>query len=175
MNIESTPPAVPRAKTNTLAVTSLVLGILSLMLCGVGVVFSIPGLICGFMGMSRVKKSGGAEKGHGLALTGTIMSGVSLVMLPVIGLLAAIAIPNFVKARGAAQNSACVSNLRAIDGAKSIWALEHKKQQTDTPTDADLFGPAKYMPEMPTCPAGGIYSINPVDTKPTCTVPGHQF
>ena len=93
MNAESTPPGLPEPKTNGLAMTSLVLGILSLVLCVVGILFAIPGLICGFMGMSRVTKSGGTEKGHGLALAGTIMSGVALVVFPVIGLLTAIAVP----------------------------------------------------------------------------------
>ena len=175
MNIEPGPPSVPPVKTSGLAVTSLVLGILSLLLCGVGVVFSIPGLICGFASMSRVKKSGGTEKGRGLALTGTILSGISLIMLPVIGLLAAIAIPNFVRAREAAQRNACMANLRIIDGAKASWALENKKRETDTPTDADLFGPGKYIRDKPVCPQGGVYWLNPVDTKPTCGIQGHQL
>jgi competence protein ComGC len=175
INSQSTPPGVPQPKTNKLAIASLFLGILALVLCVVGVVFAIPGLICGFMGMKRVKNSAGLEKGHGLALTGTIMNGAALVLFPIIGLLAAIAIPNFVKAREAAQRNACVSNLKAIDGAKMVWALENKKEQTDTPVDADLFGTGKAVRAKPVCPVGGIYTINSVDTKPTCTVRGHQF
>src|SRR4030095_1803587 len=135
------PPEVPQAKTNKLALTSLVLGIFSVVLCGVGALLAIPGLICGIMGMSRVKKSGGAEKGHGLALTGTILSGVSIAMVPVVALLAAVAIPNFVKARSAAQRNSCISNLRAIDGAKANWALENKKTNSETPDETQLFGP----------------------------------
>jgi hypothetical protein len=173
MNTSDNPPAVPQSKTNGLAITSLVLGILAVMLCGVGIVFAIPGLICGIMGMNRVKKSGGVEQGHGLALTGTIMSGVSLALLPVIGLLAAIAIPNFVKARNASASNACVSNLRALDSAKANWALENRKTNGTEPTDSDLFGATKYIREKPTCPAGGTYSIGPVGERPTCTVPEH--
>ena len=175
MNSESSPPGVPQPTTNRLAVASLVLGILALVLCVVGFVFAIPGLICGIMGMKRVKSSGGTEKGHGLALTGTVMSGVALVLFPVIGLLAAIAVPNFVKARDASMRSSCVVNLKTIDGAKMTWALENKKEQTDTPTDAELFGGKKYIREKPTCPKGGTYTINPVGSKPTCTVPDHTF
>ena len=173
MNADSTPPGLPEAKTNKLAVTSLVLGILSLVLCAIGILFAIPGLICGLMGMSRVKKSGGTEKGHGLALAGTVMSGAGLVLFPVIGLLAAIAIPNFVKARTTAQRAACINNLRAIDGAKATWALENKKTQTETPVTGDLFGPGKYIQSELKCPAGGVYFLNPVEEKPSCSVPGH--
>jgi competence protein ComGC len=112
-------------------------------------------------------------KGRKAALTGTIMSGASLVMLPVIGLLAAIAIPNFVKAREASQKNACVANLRQIQGAKDTWALENKKTTSETPTAADLYGPQKYIKGEPTCPAGGTYSINSVAETPTCSVPAH--
>jgi hypothetical protein len=173
MDTEPIAPGMPEARTNKLAITSLVLGILSVLFCGVGIVFSIPGLICGFLGMSRAKNSGGTERGHGMALTGTIMSGVSLVMLPVIGLLAAIAIPNFVKARGSAQKNACIGNLTQIQTAKNQWALENKKTTSETPDAMELYGPQKYIRREPTCPAGGTYSINSVEETPTCTVRGH--
>lgn len=162
-------------KTSKLAISSVVLGILALIFCVVGIVFAVPGLICGLMGISRVKKSGGLEKGHGLALTGTIMSGAALVMFPVVALLAAIAVPNFIKAREASMRSACVANLRMMDGAKATWALENKKRDGEVPADSDLFGPGKYIPKKPVCLGGGTYNINPVGTKPTCTVPGHEF
>jgi prepilin-type N-terminal cleavage/methylation domain-containing protein len=50
-----------------------------------------------------------------------------MIVVAIIGLLAAIAIPNFVKARQTAQKNACIRNLREIDGAKEQWALENKK------------------------------------------------
>lgn len=175
MSIEAYPPGVPQPKTNGLAITSLVLGILAVVICGVGVVFAIPGLICGIMGMNRVKRSGRAEKGHGLALTGTVLSGVSLVLLPVIGLLAAIAIPNFVKAREAAQRNGCISNLRIIDGAKATWALENRKPDGTVATASDLFGPGKPMAKEPACPAGGSYTIGPVGERPVCSIGRHEL
>lgn len=175
MSIAPTPPEVPQARTNGLALTSFLLGIFSVVLCGVGVVLAIPGLICGIIGMGRVKKSGGTQKGHGLALAGTILSGVAIVMFPIVFLLAAIAIPNFVKARNAAQKNACVANLRTIDAAKATWALENKKASSETPDAIQLYGPGKYIQKELKCPAGGVYSINPVEEKPTCSVPGHAF
>ncbi|HEY0550926.1 MAG TPA: DUF4190 domain-containing protein [Verrucomicrobiae bacterium] len=175
MNVESSFPHAPQPKTNKLAVSSLVLGILGLVLCVVGIVFAIPGLICGIMGMKRVKSSAGSEKGFGLAVAGTALSGAALVIFPVVGLLAAIAVSNFVKAREASMRSACISNLRTMDGAKLTWALENRKRDGETPTDSDLFGATRYAREKPVCPKGGIYSINPVGEKPTCTLPDHWF
>ena len=98
-----------------------------------------------------------------------------MIVVAIIGLLAAIAIPNFIKARQASQRAACVANLRTIDGAKATWALEQRKTNTDVPTDTDLFGPTSYIREKPSCPAGGIYTLNQVDAKPACTVTDHTF
>lgn len=98
-----------------------------------------------------------------------------MIVVAIIGLLAAIAIPNFIKARQASQRAACVANLKTIDGAKATWALEQKKTNSDTPTDADLFGNTSYIREKPGCPANGTYSLNDVQTKPSCTIPDHTF
>jgi prepilin-type N-terminal cleavage/methylation domain-containing protein len=98
-----------------------------------------------------------------------------MIVVAIIGLLAAIAIPNFIKARQASQKAACVANLRTIDGAKATWALEQRKTNTDVPTDADLFGPTSYIREKPSCPAGGSYTLSQVDLKPTCTIADHTF
>jgi prepilin-type N-terminal cleavage/methylation domain-containing protein len=98
-----------------------------------------------------------------------------MIVVAIIGLLAAIAIPNFIKARQSSQRAACVANLRTIDGAKATWALEQKKTGTDVPTETDLYGPTLYVKERPTCPAGGSYSINAVDMKPACSVADHTF
>jgi len=92
-----------------------------------------------------------------------------MIVVAIIGLLAAIAIPNFVKARTASQKNACIANLKQIDGAKATWALEQKKVATDVPTDADLFGATQYIRDKPECPGGGTYALNDVATKPTCT------
>jgi competence protein ComGC len=159
-------------KNNGLAVTSLVLGILSVAVCGVGIIFSIPGVITGILGLKRVKASHGSQKGHGLAVAGIVLSAVSLVMLPIVGLLAAIAVPNFVKARESAQRSACMANMRSINDAKAQWTLENNKAAGDTVEAADIFGSAKYVRQAPTCPAQGTYIVNPIGTNPECTVHG---
>ncbi|WCJ61048.1 prepilin-type N-terminal cleavage/methylation domain-containing protein [Fontisphaera persica] len=98
-----------------------------------------------------------------------------MIVVAIIGLLAAIAIPNFVKARTTAQKNACVNNLRQIDGAKEQWALENGKKGTDTPGDGDLFGDGKYIKQKPTCPANGTYTIGDMQTKPKCSVTDHTL
>src|SRR5205809_836874 len=92
-----------------------------------------------------------------------------MIVVAIIGLLAAIAIPNFVKARTASQKNACIANMKQIDGAKATWALETKQAVTATPTDTDpgdLFGPTAYVRSKPACPGGGSYTVGDVATKP---------
>src|SRR4030095_972875 len=85
-----------------------------------------------------------------------------MIVVAIIGLLAAIAIPNFVKARASSQKNACIANLKQIEGAKANWALENKKQNTDTPVDSALYGSTQYIRVTPECPGGGTYAINTV-------------
>ena len=100
-----------------------------------------------------------------------------MIVVAIIGLLAAIAIPNFVKARTASQKNACIANLKQMDGAKATWALEQKKTTTDTPGDTDLFGAALYIKDKPTCPGGGNYTLGTVDAKTSCSLSasGHSL
>jgi len=95
-----------------------------------------------------------------------------MIVVAIIALLAAIAIPNFVKARSVSQKSACIANLKQIEGAKATWAMEIKKTNTDTPADTDLYGSTTYIRIAPSCPANGTYTINQVDAKPTCSFGG---
>ena len=97
-----------------------------------------------------------------------------MIVVAIIGLLAAIAIPNFVKARTASQKSACLANLKQMDGAKATWALEQKKNNSDTPVDSDLFGSTVYIRDKPVCPSGGTYALTQVDGKNTCNLADTQ-
>ena len=97
-----------------------------------------------------------------------------MIVVAIIGLLAAIAIPNFVKARTASQKNACIANLKQIDGAKATWALETKQVNTATPATTALYGSTGYIRDEPSCPGGGSYAINAVDTKPTCSLGSSQ-
>ena len=104
-----------------------------------------------------------------------------MIVVAIIGLLAAIAIPNFVKAREASQKSACISNLKQIEGAIAVYAMENGKATADTvildatDTTAGLFGDKGYIKTTPVCAAGGTYAITTVGTRPTCTVAGHNL
>lgn len=93
-----------------------------------------------------------------------------MIVVAVIALLALIALPNFIKARESSARAACIQNLKQIDGAKSTWALEAKKSDTDTPTDRQLFGKTKYIRKKPTCPADGDYIIDIVANQPSCSL-----
>src|SRR5205809_6674818 len=94
-----------------------------------------------------------------------------MIVVAIIGLLAAIAIPNFVKARTASQKSARIANLKQIDGAKATWALEQKKVTTDTMDDPDLSGATLYIRTKPACPASGTHTLRDVGTTPTRSAP----
>jgi len=97
-----------------------------------------------------------------------------MIVVAIIGLLAAIAVPNFVRARNTAQKSVCINNLRNIDNAKQQWALENKKGDADIPAQDDVKVYIKNN-AFPSCPSSGSYTINAVNLDPTCskTAEGH--
>src|SRR6202161_3033605 len=90
-----------------------------------------------------------------------------MIVVAIIGLLAAIAIPNFVRARQTAQTNACINNLRIIDAAKKQWALETGQQSSVTPASSNL---VPYLGRagtaMPNEPLGGSYTINALTVVP---------
>jgi prepilin-type N-terminal cleavage/methylation domain-containing protein len=98
-----------------------------------------------------------------------------MIVVAIIGLLAAIAIPNFVRARQTSQTNACINNLRQIDGAKQQWALENNQLSTASP-GAGAIAPymgrdsaaATLLDAGVLCPVSGTYAINAVDTAPAC-------
>ena len=99
-----------------------------------------------------------------------------MIVVAIIGLLAAIAIPNFVKARQTAQKNACIRNLGQLDGAKEQWALETKAATNATPSSADLDSYIKGgTTNAMACPAGGTVAINALGINPSCTVGGHAL
>jgi prepilin-type N-terminal cleavage/methylation domain-containing protein len=101
-----------------------------------------------------------------------------MIVVAIIGLLSAVAVPNFVHARKQSQSDACINNLRQIDGAKQEWALETGKGSTDLPTAAQI---QPYIGRgdnggldnvhcpliLPGGPLGG-YTVNVVGTAPSC-------
>src|SRR3974390_1139054 len=99
-----------------------------------------------------------------------------MIVVAIIGLLAAIAIPNFVRARTTSQKNACINNLRQIDGAVQQWALEQKAAPTATMGFTDI---SPYLKHAVVCPAAGSspnfstsYTLNGVTNAPTCNILG---
>src|SRR5271166_539435 len=101
-----------------------------------------------------------------------------MIVVAIIGLLAAIAIPNFVRARTTSQMNACINNLRLIDSSKQQWALEQRQQNSSVPQGTDL---QPYLGrgsggELPTCPVdpqnafSTSYTPGNIGTKPACQV-----
>lgn len=105
-----------------------------------------------------------------------------MIVVAIIGLLAAIAIPNFVRARTTSQQNACINNLRLIDAAKQQWALEQHCSNSTFPatsgTDLQPYLGHGLAGELPACPAdsanGWATSYGPwienVATKPQCGI-----
>ena len=99
-----------------------------------------------------------------------------MIVVAIIGLLAAIAIPNFVKARATSQQNACINNLRQIDAAENQWALELGKTtgspQPSLTTDLTPYIKLNANNSVPGCPAGGTYNPAAVGNVPqvTCTL-----
>src|SRR5882762_7323810 len=100
-----------------------------------------------------------------------------MIVVAIIGLLAAIAIPNFVKARKISQTNVCINNLRQIDAAKQQWSLESGAAPTATPTAAAITpflgrGNAGSLGSV-YCPLSGVgalngYAINDLNNAPSC-------
>src|ERR1039458_6004406 len=83
-----------------------------------------------------------------------------MIVVAIIGLLAAIAIPNFVRARETSQKNACINNLRQLDAALQQYALETGLSSSATYTMANVQPYVKLTSggALPACPSGGSYT-----------------
>lgn len=151
------------AKVPGVAVASLVLGVLGFF-C-LGPVSGIPAIICGHVARKKIRESSGGLAGGGQALAGLILGYVGTVFSTL--LLVAIAVPNFIVARQAAQEQACIMNLKRIEGAKEQWAMVNGVADDSAPGDL-----SEYIREKPICPSGGVYEYNNLGTSPECSVHG---
>ncbi|MBI5143944.1 MAG: prepilin-type N-terminal cleavage/methylation domain-containing protein [Candidatus Omnitrophica bacterium] len=97
-----------------------------------------------------------------------------MIVVAIIGLLAAIAIPNFIKARETAEKNACIANLKQIQGATQVWAIDNAKTSTDVPTVANLS--PDYIKAWPKC-KGTAYVPSAVNADPVCpnSIAGHTL
>ena len=100
-----------------------------------------------------------------------------MIVVAIIGLLAAIAIPNLVRSRTTAQRNQCIDNLRMIDSAQQQWALEHGATGITVPLASDI---QPYLGrgngELPICPIDPAqsfttsYNLNNCQTPPSCKI-----
>src|SRR3989338_4926783 len=98
-----------------------------------------------------------------------------MIVVAILGLLAAIAVPNFVQARTSARKNTCVNNLRLIQAAKDQYAIENNQADTMTPTTTDVsvyFKSQQLSGCLPKEPQSGTYTVAAVSASPTCSVGG---
>lgn len=97
-----------------------------------------------------------------------------MVAILIITVLMGIAIPNFIRARASSQGRSCVRNLRQIDSAKQQYAMDNHLSAGSTMPALSVFcgnGSTTYIKgNTPTCPSGGTYTVNNLDTDPTCSI-----
>lgn len=102
-----------------------------------------------------------------------------MIVVAIIGLLASIAIPSFLKARTESQSKSCINNLRIMDAAKEQAAMENgwTTDQTVATGSAQETNCLDYVKNntMADCPANGTYTWGNIGTDPTCTISGHSL
>lgn len=93
-----------------------------------------------------------------------------MIVVGIIGLLVAIALPNFIRSRASSQQNACINNLRQINSAVEQWAMETGQAAGSPPpnlaTDLTPYIQLNSNSAIPTCPAGGTYTINNISAVP---------
>lgn len=95
-----------------------------------------------------------------------------MVVVAILGLLLAIVIPNYVRARANAQAGTCINNMRKVEDAASQFALETGKKTGDPivyPDDLTPYIKLNSAGSIPSCPAGGIYTVDNTGPKPDTT------
>jgi prepilin-type N-terminal cleavage/methylation domain-containing protein len=93
-----------------------------------------------------------------------------MIVVAIIGLLAAIAIPNFMSNRARSQATACITNMRQIDSAIQQFSMEAGKKAGDTinyPSDVTPYIKLNAVSSIPSCPAQGVYTPTLVGNIPS--------
>jgi type IV pilus assembly protein PilA len=120
---QAAPPARPyvgQQVTDGKAVGSLILGILAML--GFWFLAGIPAVILGHLSRKSIRENLGRLRGEGMALAGLIMGYISIASLPIILIIAAIAIPSLLRARMLANEGAAASTVRTFDSAQALYA-----------------------------------------------------
>lgn len=96
-----------------------------------------------------------------------------MIVVAVIGVILAIAVPSYVKTRERSQANICIENLSQIESAKQQLGVETGKPPGVQVTAAELIGPTLYMKKTPICPGGGTYDYKWIGTNAVCDQTGH--
>ena len=116
------PDAAPRPVRRGYAIASLVLGILSIPTIGLLLVGAMTSVVLGVVALVKASREPEEYGGKGLAVTGIVLSGVSVLIMPaMIGIVAAIAIPSFLRARVSANEAAAIADVRAVIMAEAEY------------------------------------------------------
>jgi len=92
-----------------------------------------------------------------------------MIVVAIIGILVAIAVPGFINARAQSRAKACQEGQEKLDGATQEWALENNKDSASTPAWADLVGASLYLSRTPKCPEAGLeIALHSVGTIGAC-------
>src|SRR5688572_30983745 len=94
-----------------------------------------------------------------------------MIVVLIIGILLAIAVPNFIRARESSRAKACQGNLKQIASAQEQWAMDTKAAPggAGPGSVAALVGASSYLKKEPECPSSGTYSVGAtIDDDPAC-------
>jgi prepilin-type N-terminal cleavage/methylation domain-containing protein len=92
-----------------------------------------------------------------------------MIVVLIIAILLAIAVPQWIRSRELSRYRACISNLRLIDNAKEQYAMDQNRNNGDPCAMADIWPTYIKGTAAPICPSGGNYTVNNVGTAPTCS------
>ena len=99
-----------------------------------------------------------------------------MIVVAIIGVLLAIAVPNFMRSRTQTKRTICINNLKQLDGAIDIWAIDTDVAEGITPGAAEATEIYTYIKDgEPSCPSGGSYIFGPIGTHPqvSCSITDH--
>ncbi len=92
-----------------------------------------------------------------------------MIVVLIIGVLTAIAVPQFLQAKGRSMQRTCMQNLRKIADAKEVYAQEHKVPDGDAIAMEQIYPDYVRGASPPSCPAGGVYTVGNVGSDPECS------
>ena len=115
---------LPKKKTSGFAISSLVLGCLFL-IPFLGLLFSLLAIVFGIVALVKISNNKQVCKGTGLAVSGLVLGVIGIIIIPIIAMLAAIAIPSFLRARVSANEASAQVTIHTIATAAMSYSIEN--------------------------------------------------